>query len=398
MTSLYKNDGNIPLCVPEICGNEWNYLKECLDSNWVSSVGPFVPRFENQVAEYVGTQFAVATINGTAALHLALLVVGIEPEDEVLVSTLGFVAPVNAIRYIHAWPVFIDAEPLYWQMDPQRVDDFFTKKCRWRNGKLYNQKTNRRVKAILPVHFLGHPVDMDPILELAAKYNLIVIEDGAEGLGSQYKGRNVGTLGDIACFSFNGNKIITAGGGGVIATNNRTWAERATFLSNQAKEDSFESTHNEIGYNYRLSNLHAAVGCAQLEQIDDYIRNKQVIAEAYFDRLVGAPGITSMQDAPWSFCTFWMYTVLVDPTRYGMSNRELLRNMRKKGIEARLLWRPIHMSQAYRHCQIEGGEVAEQIFDQALSLPCSVGLPAEQLRTVSDFISSNQMQEKALVS
>ena len=395
MTSCSILKDSIPLCVPEIRGNEWVYIKECLDTNWVSSVGPFVDRFEEQMAEYVGTQFAVATINGTAALHMALLVSGVEPNDEVLVSTLGFIAPVNAIRYVHAWPVFIDAEPSYWQMDPQRVQDFLDKKCQWREGTLYNRVTNRRVRAILPVHFLGHPVDMDPILELAAKYNLLVIEDGAEGLGSQYKGRKVGTLGDIACFSFNGNKIITAGGGGIIATNNQTWAERAKFLSNQAKENSLEPIHDEIGFNYRLSNLHAALGCAQLEQIDQYIEKKQNVAEVYLDSFANVPGITPMRVASWAFSTYWMYTVLVDDGQYGISNRLLLNKMKEDGIDGRLLWRPNHLSQAYRTCHTEGGEVAEGVFHHALSLPCSVGLTPDHIRRVSQFIYS-QAKENAL--
>ena len=210
---------NIPLSVPEIKGNEWEYVKECLDTNWVSYVGHYVNKFEEVMSDYVGVQYAVATASGTAALHTALLVAGIQENDEVLVSTLTFVAPVNAIRYVGAWPVFIDSEPKYWQMDPNKVVDFLNQECRWKNGKLYNRLTGRQIKAILPVHILGHPVDINSIVEIARKFNLTVIEDAAESLGAKYYGKSVGDLGDISCFSFNGNKIVTAGGGGMIVTN-----------------------------------------------------------------------------------------------------------------------------------------------------------------------------------
>ncbi len=220
-------DGVIPLCVPFIEGREWDYVKECLDTNWVSSVGPFVDRFERMLADYVGTQHAVAVVNGTSALHIALMVAGVEANDEVLVSTLTFIAPANAIRYAGAWPILVDAEREHWQMDAQRVTDFLDNECRWRDGKLFNKTTGRRVKAVLPVHILGHPVDIDAILEAARKYDLPVIEDATESLGATYKGRKVGALGDIACFSFNGNKIITTGGGGMIVTDNSEWARRA---------------------------------------------------------------------------------------------------------------------------------------------------------------------------
>src|SRR3972149_6950111 len=215
-------DGFIPLSVPQLVGNEWKYVKECLDTNWVSSVGSFVDRFEQTMASYIGCRKAVATVNGTAALHVALQVAGVQADDEVLVSDLTFIAPVNAIRYLGAWPVFIDAAADYWQMDPQKVRDFLDKQCLWKDGQLRNKSTGRRVSAVLPVHILGHPVDMDPIVELARKYQLKIIEDATECLGAKYKGRMVGSHGDISCFSYNGNKIITTGGGGMIVTDNRS--------------------------------------------------------------------------------------------------------------------------------------------------------------------------------
>ncbi len=369
--------GSIPLCVPEIRGNEWQYIKECLDTNFVSSVGPFVDRFERMVADYVGVQHAVATVSGTAALHIALLVAGVQPDDEVLVSTLTFIAPVNAIRYVGAWPVFMDAEPDYWQMDPQKVAAFLEEKCRWQGGELHNKVTGRRVRAILPVHILGHPVDMDPILEAARKYNLVVIEDATESLGARYRGRKVGHLGDIACFSFNGNKLITTGGGGMIVTDNQAWARRAKYLTTQAKDDPLEFVHREVGYNYRLTNIQAAMGCAQLELLDEYIAAKRRIARRYRESLKDILGLTPMREASWAFSVFWMYTLLVDATRYGIDSRALLRLFESGRIQTRPLWQPMHLSPSQAGCQSYCCDEAVRINRDALSLPCSVGLDTD---------------------
>lgn len=379
-------EGGIPLCVPEIRGNEWAYIKECLDTNFVSSVGPFVDRFEAQLSEYVGAKYAVATSTGTAALHIALLVAGIKPEDEVLVSTLTFIAPVNAIRYAAAWPVFIDAEPAYWEMDPQKVSDFIEKDCSWKNGELRNRHTGRRVRAIMPVHILGHPVDMDPILAIARKYELIVIEDATESLGAKYKKSMTGQLGDIACFSFNGNKIITTGGGGMIVTDNEAWAQKAKYLTTQAKNDPLEFVHNEVGYNYRLTNLQAALGCAQLEQLEGYIAIKRRIAEDYTKAFDGISGLTPMRQAGWAESIYWMYTILVDASQYGMNSRQLMDKLMSKGIQARPLWQPAHLSPAHKGSYAVDCSVAERLNRDALSLPSSVGLTAEDQQRVFNYI------------
>lgn len=376
----------IPLCVPQIRGNEWTYIKECLDTNWVSSVGAFVDRFEQALADYLGAKHAVATCNGTAALHVALLVAGIQPDDEVLVSDLSFIAPANAIRYVDAWPVFIDAEPTHWQLDPQKLISFLEEKCHWVNGVLRNKSTQRRVAAILPVHLLGHPVDMDPILEIASKYNLVVIEDATESLGATYKGCMVGTLGDIACFSFNGNKIITTGGGGMIVTDNAQWAEKAKYLTTQAKDDPLEYIHHEIGYNYRLTNIQAAMGVAQLEHLDDYIATKRRIARSYKAAFSDTPGIVCMQEADWAFSTFWLYTVLIVKEIFGMDSRAVLQKLKAAQIQTRPLWQPLHLSPALEGSFAYHCNVAERLNRQALSLPCSVGLePQQQTRVVNSL-------------
>ncbi len=379
-------EGIIPLCIPEIRGNEWKYLKECLDANWVSSVGPFVDKFEQVVAEYVTSRYAIATVSGTAALHIALLIAGIQPDEEVLVSTLTFIAPANAIRYVGAWPVFVDADPHYWQMNPAKVVDFLERECQWRRGGLYNRTTGRRVKAILAVHILGHPCEMDPIVEVARKYNLVVVEDATESLGAKYKGQMVGHLGDVACFSFNGNKIITTGGGGMIVTDNEDWAARARYLTTQAKDDPVESIHNEIGYNYRLTNLQAALGCAQMEQLDEYVAVKRRIARLYAESFSSISGITCMPEVSWATNIFWIFTILVDEVVYGMGSRALMKCLNASRIEVRPLWQPLHQSPVYRGSCTLGGDVAERIVATALSLPSSVGLkPSDQYRVISQI-------------
>lgn len=367
-------EGFIPLCVPEIRGNEWKYIKECLDTNFVSSVGPFVDRFERTVADYVDTEYGIATVNGTAALHMALMVAGVQPNDEVLVSTLTFISPVNAIRYVGAWPVFMDAEPEYWQMDPTKVIDFLERECRWSRGELRNKATGRRVKAILPVHILGHPVNIDPILEVAHKYDLVVVEDAAESLGAKYKGRMVGHLGDIACLSFNGNKIITTGGGGMVVTDNEEWADRARYLTTQAKDDPIEYVHCSIGYNYRLTNIQAAMGCAQMELLDYYVQSKRKIAAKYAKALTSIKGLIPMNEAEWAFSTFWLYTVLVDELVYGINSRTLLQRLSRQRIQSRPLWQPIHMSAIYSGSQTHRIEAVNKIHKMGLSIPSSVGL------------------------
>jgi perosamine synthetase len=365
---------SVPLCVPYLGGNEWAYVKECLDTNWVSSVGSYVERFERMAAAVAGTRYGVATTSGTAALHIALLLAGVRADDEVLVSTLTFIAPVNAIRYVGAWPVFVDAEPDYMQFDVDRLKTFLSQECVRQNGELRDVTTGRRVQAILPVHLLGHPVDMASVLELADAFDLAVIEDASEGLGARCYGQSVGSLADVGCLSFNGNKLITTGGGGMILTNDEGWARHARYLTTQAKDDPIEAVHGEIGYNYRLSNVLAAMGLAQLERVDAHVAAKRRIAATYAAELNGVPGITPMQEAPWAESSFWLYTIQVDAHRFGMDARSLHRFLAKRGIETRPLWQPIHKSPAHADARPSTCPVAERLNRDALSLPCSVGL------------------------
>lgn len=379
-------DGSVPLCVPHMTGNEWKYVKECLDTNWVSSVGAFVDRFEADLAAYVGAEHGIAVINGTAALHIALLVAGVEHDDEVLVSTLSFVAPANAIRYVGAWPVFMDADPKYWQMDAGKTLHFLENECVWQDGQLTNKATKRRVKAILPVHILGHPCDMDPIVAAARKFNLPVIEDATESLGAGYRENMVGHLGDIACFSFNGNKIITTGGGGMIVTDNQEWARRARYLTTQAKDDPIEYVHNEIGYNYRLTNIQAAMGVAQLESLDEYVAKKREIAAQYQRGLEDLDGIGLMAAQPDTSPVYWLYTALLNPSTRLEDRKNFIKDLNLAGFGARPLWRPLHLLPPYQECQAYLIDEAENLYNRGVNLPSSIGLdPDDQQRCIATF-------------
>jgi perosamine synthetase len=385
----------IPLIVPELRGNEWQYMKECLDTNWVSSVGSYVDRFEQMVAAYVGVKHAVATVNGTAALHIAMLLAGVEPEDEVVVSTLTFIAPANAVRYAGAWPVFIDAESDSFQIDPAALSDFLENGCTWDGRILRNRRSGRRVRAILPVHILGHPADLDPILAVAEKFSLPVIEDATEGLGARYRGKALGSFGRAACFSFNGNKIITTGGGGMLVTDDAAWAARARYLTTQAKDNPIEYVHNTVGFNYRLTNVLAAMGCAQMEKLDDFVTVKRQIAARYQTAFASLPGMIAPSEAEWAFSTYWMFTALVDEARAGISSRELLRELDSHRIQARPLWQPMHCSPAHDAKASPPCPRAEELHRQAISLPCSVGLTAAAqdyvIETVTAILSQHEL-------
>jgi perosamine synthetase len=375
--------GAIGLCEPHIAGNEWAYLKECLDTGWVSSVGSFVDRFEQEFAHEVGARYAVAMASGTSALHIALLVTGIQPDEEVVVPSLTFIAPLNTIRYAGAWPAIVDVDPDHWQMDPEQLGAFLSTDCMRKGRRLVNRHTGRAVSAVMPVDILGHPCDLDEIHALAAEYGLAVLEDATESLGARYKGRPLGQLSSITCFSFNGNKLITTGGGGMLVTEQESMAMRARYLATQAKDDPLEYVHNAVGYNYRLTNPLAAMGCAQLEQVDAFVKKKRAIARRYTEAFSDLPGITPMREAPWAQSACWMFTMLVDAGEFGRDSRTLLRLLGEQKIQTRPLWEPMHRSRAHVGAFSRPCPVADLVHAQALSLPCSVGLgDADQGRVI----------------
>lgn len=373
----------VPLSEPFLRGNEWRYVKECIDTGWVSSAGSFVDRFESAIAEYVGSRYAVALVNGTAALHVSLIISGVQPDDEVLVPTLTFVAPVNAVRYCGAYPVFFDCDPETLCVDVRSIAAFLAEQCERRgDGYTYNRSTGRRVSAVIPVHVFGHPTDMDPLVSVCRAYNLRIIEDATESLGSNYKGRKTGTLGDIGCLSFNGNKIITTGGGGMIVTDNEVWAKRARHISTQAKLDPFTYDHDEIGYNYRLTNVQAALGVAQLECLEEFITLKRTNVARYQSLLATIPSVRLLDEAPWARSNCWFYTLRV-PT----SHKDLLiRYLVEHGIEARPVWKLIHTLPMYRECAVIGAASSHDVHASCLNLPCSVNLSEQDIIRVVDAI------------
>jgi len=375
----------IPNAVPHLAGNEWKYLKECLDTNWVSSVGPFVDRFEREVAAYVGVPHAVATVNGTAALHVALLAAGVKPGDEVLVPALTFIATANAVSYCGAQPVFLDSEDVSWGLDAGKMADFLSRECAVKDGQVINRATGRVVRAVLPVHLYGHPFDVDAVLEVAGRYPLAVVEDAAEALGARYRGRAVGCDGLVSCLSFNGNKIITTGGGGMVLTRDEKVAARVRRLTTQARTDAIEYIHEETGYNYRLTNLQAALGVAQLEQLDGFVEGKRATAAHYREALGGVPGVTVVTEAPWARSTYWMTSVLLDERRCP-DVRALLRQLTSDGIGARPIWRPLHLQPLFAQAQAYRLEAAPRLYDRGLSLPCSVGISPDERRAVVEAL------------
>jgi perosamine synthetase len=325
----------------------------------------------------------VAATSGTAALHLALMLAGVGPGDEVVLPSLTFIAPAFAVRYTGAWPVLADVDPPCWQLDAIQVGRFLREDCHMGPQGLVNRATGRRVRALLPVDLLGHPAPMDQLMALAQEFGLVVIEDATESLGATFHGRPVGGLGHMGCLSFNGNKTITSGGGGMLVTDDPALADRARYLSTQAKDDPLEYVHGQVGYNYRLGNLQAAMACAQLELLDEYVAAKRRIAQTYQEGLASVPGISFMAQAPGAFSACWLTTILVDPALYGQDCRALLARLRQGRIQARPLWQPLHQSPALAGAHNLGCPVSERLHARGLSLPSSVGLtPADQERVI----------------
>ena len=375
------SEPHITLSSPLLDGNELKYLQDAIQSTWVSSEGPYVGRFEEAVARHAQARHAVATVNGTAALHIALLVAGVRPEEEVLVPALTFVATANAVRYCGAHPVFMDVEPAWWTLDPEKTREFLEKFVVRKNGEPVNRATGRRLRAILPVHLLGHPVDMDPIIEAAGQFDLAVVEDACEAIGARYKGKAVGGLGLAGCFSFNGNKVITAGGGGMVVTNEDRVARLARHLTRQAREPGPEYFHDAIGFNYRLTNVCAAVGLAQIERLPEFLKRKREIAAAYRSAFSGISGIRWMGAARWAEPIWWLFTVLLSGED-GNRGKHLVEHMAAEGIETRRLWHPLHQLPMYQAAQAYQVEVAPRLYEGAVSLPSSVHLTAGQQRKV----------------
>lgn len=372
----------IPLSIPTLNGNEWKYVKECLDSGWISSAGPFVERFEKAIASKVKASYAVAVVNGTAALHIALLSCGVARDEEVLVSNLTFAAPVNTILYCGAYPILMDADPLTWQMDVKKLRQFLEEECELRGNSCFNKKTKRKVRAILAVHILGLMCDIETILDLAKRFHLKVIEDAAQAMGLLLNGRHAGTFGDVGALSFNGNKVMTSGGGGMVVTHDKRVAEYARYLSTQAKDDAMEYIHKEIGFNYRLTNLHAAIGLAQLEQLDRFISKKREIAAFYKKALKDVEGIVLMPSPKDYEPTYWLYTFLLNSKATLDQRKAVIAALRKRGVEARPLWHTLHDLPPYSKAGSYRIEHSIHLYERGISLPSSVHLNTDDLNDV----------------
>jgi perosamine synthetase len=380
---MYKN---IPLSAPLIEGNEWQYIKECLDTGWVSSAGKYVELFETRIAQYTGSKYAIACMNGTAALQVALRLAGVQVEDEVIVPTITFIASVNAIVYNGAIPLFMDADEFY-NIDVKKTTEFIKEGTYFKGGYSYNKHSQRRVRGILPVHIFGNAVDLEVLFDLCETRNIVIVEDAAESLGTRYvkgrfKGRHTGTIGLLGCLSFNGNKIITTGGGGMVLTDDHILAEKARYLTTQAKNDPIRYIHDQIGYNFRMTNIQAALGVAQLEQLPGILMRKKEIFDEYQLKINSIKGVTLAKVPEIASNNHWLNILQVTTEKYEADYSNLMSRFKDVGIEARPLWYPNHLQKPYINNQFYKIEKAVRLWERSICLPSSTGLQPEELKKV----------------
>ena len=359
---------------PEFAGREWDYVKECIDTGWVSSVGKMVDRFEAMLAEFTGAKRAVATVNGTAALHIAVVLAGAGPGDEVIVPSLTFIATANAVSYAGATPHLADIAADTVGLDAAKLDAHLRDVARVGASGCVNRVTGRPIKAAIVMHAFGHPADLGGLAEVCARHKLVLIEDAAESLGSYYRGRHTGALTQIGALSFNGNKIVTTGGGGAVLTSDPALGARAKHLTTTARISAgWNFVHDEIGYNYRLPNLNAALGCAQLERIGDFIARKRALAERYRAAFAGMNGATFIAEPPGTKSNYWLNNVMLAAGREG-EQTAVLAALNAAGFGARPAWTPMHMLAMYRDCPRADLSVTEDVFRRLVSLPSSPAL------------------------
>ncbi len=368
---------------PNIVGNEWKYVKECLDTAWVSSVGSYVTKFEQMMAEYTGTKYAVATSSGTTALHISLILAGVKTGDYVIVPNLTFIASLNSITYTGAEPILMDVNEGTWQMNLNLLEKFLTEETAIENGVCVLKKDKRVVRAIMPVHVLGNMVDVERLVRIAENAGITIVEDATESLGSYYKGKHTGGFGLLGCFSYNGNKIITTGGGGMIVTNDEELAKKAKHLTTQAKADSFEYFHDEIGYNYRLVNVLAAMGVAQMEQLPVFITRKKEIDAYYKGRLTGIGDISFQQVDADVDPNCWLFTFRT------ANQKKVLDVLNAAQMQSRPFWVPMNQLPMFKDkIYVTENDVAGTVYKECLSIPCSTYITNEELKAVADAIIS----------
>jgi len=374
-------DTFIPLSVPSLKGNELKYVTEVVTQEWVSTGGAMINRFEDDLARYVGVETAVACQSGTSGLHLALMLAGVGMNDEVIVPTLTFIAAVNPIKYVGAEPIFMDCDESLC-MDPDKLEQFCREECFLDGDNLVNKRTKKHIKALIVVHVFGNMADMERISQIARSYNLFLIEDATEALGTYYtsgnfQGKFAGTIGDIGVYSFNGNKVITTGGGGMLVAKKPELAGKAKYLSTQAKDDDIYFIHNEVGYNYRMTNLQAALGVAQLEQLERFIEVKRINFEHYSQAINEIEGLSMIPFKRNIRPNYWFYSMYVDG--FALSRDELINHLASRRIQARPVWGLIHQQLPYRSCYSYYIEKSIDYQSKIINIPCSSNLTEEEV-------------------
>jgi len=371
---LGEADRPIPLHKPVFEGKEWDYVKECIDTEWVSSVGSYVDRLEEDLADYTGAERAVVVVNGTAALHVCLQLAGVTDGDEVLVPALSFVATANAVSYTGATPHFVDSEKRTLGLDPEKLRRYLNDIAEVRDGTCVNAQTGRSIKAVVPMHTYGHPVDLDPLQDVCETYNLSLIEDAAESLGSLYKGQHTGTFGELGALSFNGNKTITTGGGGAILTDDHELADAAKHLTTVAKKDHpWDYVHDRVGYNYRMPNLNAALGCAQLEQLPAFLGHKRQLADRYRSAFANVEGVSFFEEPEDARSNYWLNVLLLDEDKQEQRDA-VLEVTNDAGFGTRPTWQLLSSLPMYEDCPRMDVSLAENIYRRLINIPSSVFL------------------------
>jgi perosamine synthetase len=380
----------IPLSVPNLKGNELKYVTEAIQTEWVSTGGSYIDMFEEKISNYLNTNGAVACQSGTAGIHLALNLLDITSEDEVIVPTLTFIAAVNPVSYVGASPLFMDCDDSL-NMDLGKLELFLSTRCEIRDGKTINIDTNKHIKAVIIVHVFGNMANMEELMRISEKYNLKVVEDATEALGSycisgQYSNCFAGTIGDIGVFSFNGNKIITSGGGGMLVAKSEKLLKRAKYLSTQAKNNPLFYRHDEIGYNYRMTNLQAAVGLAQLEQLEEFIEIKKKNYFEYAKSIQNIDGMKLLEFNEWTRPNYWFYSIILESVVSGEKLENIINELQGQGVQTRPVWGLIHMQKPY---QDNGKYFIEKSLDyvnRVINIPCSTNLTFENVNRVVDAL------------
>jgi perosamine synthetase len=371
LESVLPDKRPLPLHEPFFGGNEWAYVKECIDTGWVSSVGKYVDEFEQRLAEVTGSRYAIATVNGTAALHVALNLSGVQPGDEVLVPALSFVATANAVSHCGAIPHFVDSEEFTLGLDAKALREYLTAIVEKGEGSARNKNTGKKLAAIVPMHAFGHPVDLEALLSVSADFGIPIVEDAAESLGSYYKGQHTGTFGKFAALSFNGNKIITTGGGGAILTQDAELAKHAKHITTTAKKPHrWEFFHDEVAWNYRLPNLNAALGCAQLEKLAEFLASKRVLAERYRASFARDPELRFADEPSNCQSNYWLSTVLLRSPSVSVRD-QLLAAANEAGFMVRPAWTLLNQLPMYSACPAAPLPVAERLSASIINLPSS---------------------------